>query len=76
LRIGHYLFPQRSSPGRDYLNYRLHSTLASAGNQPICNASLISRLIEKQNLLSANGAHSLYSLGHGPRIFENRSDQR
>src|SRR4029077_16437888 len=26
LRIGHDLFPQRSSPGRDYLNNGLHST--------------------------------------------------
>jgi hypothetical protein len=33
-------------------------------------------LIEKQNLLSAKGEHSRQSLGHRPRIFENRSDQR
>jgi hypothetical protein len=26
LRITHYLVPQRSGPGRDYLNYGLHFT--------------------------------------------------
>jgi hypothetical protein len=37
LRIAHDFVPQRSVPGRDYLNYGLHSTLASAGNHFFCN---------------------------------------
>src|SRR5262245_50898402 len=37
LRIAHDFVPQRSGPGRDYLNHCLHSRLASAGNQFFCN---------------------------------------
>ncbi len=42
LRIGHDLFSQRSTPGRDDLDHGLHFTLASAGNQFFCNACLAS----------------------------------
>jgi len=40
LWIAHDFVPQRSASGRDYLNYRLHSRLGSAGNHFLCNVSL------------------------------------
>jgi hypothetical protein len=46
LRIAHNFVPQRSGSSRDYLNYGLHSKLASAGSQFFCNPCLIPRVIE------------------------------
>ena len=67
LRIGHDLFPQRSGPGRDYLNYGLHST--SQVQQEISLFAMllsISRMIKRGPLTSAKGAHPLQSLGTAP----------
>jgi hypothetical protein len=66
LRIAHNFVPQRSGPRRDYLNHGLHSRLASAGNQLICNASFNFAGDQKGPSVSAKGAHSLQSLGSAP----------
>src|SRR5215510_7160674 len=52
LRIAHDFVPQRSGPGRDYLNYGLHSRLASTGNDAFCNASLIPPVIKTEFCLA------------------------
>ena len=57
LRIAHDFVPQRSGPGRDYLNDCLHFSLlpnVSAGNQFLCNVSLIPHVPE----IKAKGVRS------------------
>jgi hypothetical protein len=76
LRIGHDLFPQRSGPGRDYLNYGLHS-IASFSRKSLALQCLFQFAgDQKGHSISAKGAHPHHSLGHRPGIFEIRSDQR
>ena len=65
LRIAHDFVPQRSGPGRDYLNDCLHFSLlpnVSAGNQFLCNVSLIPHVPE----IKAKGVQ-IGSIGGGGR---------
>ena len=70
LRIAHDFVPQRSGPGRDYLNDCLHFSLlpnVSAGNQFLCNVSLIPRMPE----IKAKGVRSPQP-GATPQDFRNQ----